>query len=449
MSPRPAIEPPPYGTWVPGNRWDLVADSEPTPRSVRVVVAHYDQPRALARTLHALARQTYPAHLVEVVVADDGSAVPPVVPDGVALVRQEDRGFRLAQVRNLGAADARTDLLCFLDADTTPEPGFLSELLGLPSLLPEAVVVGRRRHADLSDHPVDLPVETIAPAAALPEPAWLSEAYRECGDLLTADDRSYRFLIGAAFACSRWLFETTGGFDPTFTAYGGEDWDWFHRAWLEGAVFAHRPDAVAWHDGPDVAGRHDSQARRTKNAESLRLARDLAVPGSAGHGVLAAVPDVVVTVAPAGPAALFVCIDSVLASLPLARIAVPPTRQPAGSWGWDPRVLGGEEARAAQTRARTVLKILRPVALLPDSVPLLRDLLGPVAADAPVTTLTSAQGEPLARVVPRRAAVRARRWGSDASRRVSMTWPGVVPLGPEPDVEAWVGGWAGRSHLEG
>jgi hypothetical protein len=46
------------GWAIPGNRWDLldgvIADPPP---SVSVVVVHYDQPRQLERTLHALARR--------------------------------------------------------------------------------------------------------------------------------------------------------------------------------------------------------------------------------------------------------------------------------------------------------------------------------------------------------------------------------------------------------
>ena len=41
------------------------------------------------------------------VVVDDGSPAPPVVPDGVRLLRQDDRGFRAAAARNLGARHAR------------------------------------------------------------------------------------------------------------------------------------------------------------------------------------------------------------------------------------------------------------------------------------------------------------------------------------------------------
>ena len=111
--------------WVVGNRWDTLdgVDPETLPR-VSVIVAHYEQPAELARTLSALSVQDYPHELLEIVVADDGSAGDVRVPDGVILVRQDDRGFRLAAARNLGVRASSGDVLCFLDADTAPEPGY-------------------------------------------------------------------------------------------------------------------------------------------------------------------------------------------------------------------------------------------------------------------------------------------------------------------------------------
>ena len=109
--------------WVVGNRWDTLDDVHPDPLPrVSVIVAHYDQPGELLRTLHALAAQDYPRHLLEVIVADDGSPGDVMVPDDVILVRQEDQGFRLAAVRNLGVRASSGEVLCFLDADTVPEP---------------------------------------------------------------------------------------------------------------------------------------------------------------------------------------------------------------------------------------------------------------------------------------------------------------------------------------
>ena len=265
---------------VPGNRWDLLAPY-PVPRPrVGVVVVHYEQPAPLARTLAALAEQTLPP--VDVVVADDGSSTPPDVPTRV--VSQPDRGFRAAAARNLGARNVEGEVLVFLDADTAPEPRFLEELTQRIAVCPDVLAVGRRRHTD------------PATGGELPEPAWLRDGYTASRDLLDADGRSFRFVISAVLGCRRSLFDDLGGFDERFVGYGGEDWDLAYRAWNAGAVLVHEPGAVAWHDGPDWAGRPDERAR--KNLEAERLAELIPEPHTRGAARPAMVRDVLVDLSP-------------------------------------------------------------------------------------------------------------------------------------------------------
>ncbi|WP_219819377.1 glycosyltransferase family 2 protein [Pseudoclavibacter sp. AY1F1] len=329
---------------MPGNRWDLVDSREATEsasaRSVSVIVAHFEQQTELDRTLAALARQTHPAHLLEVIVVDDGSREPPVVPSGVRLLVQENLGFRAGAARNLGARNATGEILCFLDADTSPEPEYVTRMAALPSVLPEAVVAGHRKHADFAGVDAQAPVEVAGPARELPEPAWLAAAYRDSGNLLEADNRSYRFVIGAVFSCTRWFFAETAGFDEDFLGYGGEDWEWSHRAWLAGAVLAHEPSAVAWHDGPDWAGRsaEDTNRQEQKNRETLMLAQKIGVDGSRPLALRTAATDVVVVLhsAPSAGAA-FVCVDTLLAQLPHATVVVPAEVHPV--FGPDQRVV--------------------------------------------------------------------------------------------------------------
>ncbi|MFG6475160.1 glycosyltransferase family 2 protein [Microbacterium sp. P06] len=440
---------PPFGTTVRGNRWDLV-DAAPHPLlSVTVVVTHYRQPGELARTLAALARQDYPAELLQVVVADDGSPDAPVVPAGVEVVRQPDRGFRAAAARNLGAARATGDVLCFLDADTSPEPGYVRAITRLPALLPEAVTVGKRRHAELAGQPVEAPIEIAALVHPLPEPAWLADAYERSQNLLEADDRSYRYIISAAFACSRWLFAETGGFDERFDRYGGEDWEWAHRAWQDGAVFAHVPDAVAWHDGPEWAGRAADPDERTRrgNAQTLLLSHKIAVDGSRGTGVFAPVADIVFRLRGRhGEAATFVCADSVLAAFPRARVELE-HHATAAVFAADPRVVPVD---AAHPSPRVEVELARPVAMPSGSaVSELTDRLRRLGTgDEGTLDIRAPDGEVLARAVSRRARVRRARWGDDAELSVgSLVVEGAVALRAEPRVEPFVGGWSSPAHL--
>ncbi|WP_158374704.1 glycosyltransferase family 2 protein [Cellulosimicrobium cellulans] len=441
------------GRPLPGNRWDLLDGVLPAdPPSVSVVVVHYDQQAELDRTLRALARQDHPADRTEVLVVDDGSPVPPRVPDGVRLLRQEDRGFRVAAARNVGAAAATHDVLVFLDADTAPEPGYLRAISRLPALAPDCVAVGRRRHADLAGAPVDAPVEQLGPERELPEPAWLVDAYRRSRDLLDADDRSYRYVIGAVTACSRALFEEAGGFDEGFSSYGGEDWEWAYRAWLAGAVLAHVPDAVAWHDGPDWSGR-DAASRAAKNTEALRLADLVPVPGSRPRGLPSGRADVLVH-APGGDgvsaAQRFVSVDSVLAALPGAVAA--PGAAPGSGPVTDPGTLTAPGAPTDPhdpatgdprfDRVRLDVLLDRPLRADPGTGSVAAAVERVAAEGLAELALLGADGAPLLRVVSRRARARERRWRrDDLFPRATAPADGLTPLPDEPDLEAYLGGW--------
>ncbi|WP_193045163.1 glycosyltransferase [Mycolicibacterium baixiangningiae] len=278
---------------VPGNRWDLLAGHTETDATVGVVIPFYNQQRELDRVLAALERQTYPAHLVQVIVADDGSARAPSLPRSpldITVVRQDDLGFRAAAARNLGAAATDAAVLCFLDADTVPEPGYLRAITRLPARLPDALVVGRRRYAHLDALPGD-----VAPQP-LPEPRWLSDAYTATGNLLHLDHRSYRYVISSVMCCSADLFTDIAGFDESFVGYGGEDWEFAHRALAGGAVLHHAPDAVAWHHGPDWAGRDVPHRAAVKNAEALALSRSITDPDARRTGLRYALPNVAVEI---------------------------------------------------------------------------------------------------------------------------------------------------------
>lgn len=427
--------------WVPGNRWDLVSHREPDPPRVSVIVTHYAQPQELARTLAALQQQDHPADRLEIIVADDGSPESPVVPRGVRLVRQDDRGFRAAAARNLGAAAATGEVLCFLDADTTPEPEYIRRMSRLPALLPDAVTVGRRRHADLSEVPAGLPIAEVAPPRELAEPEWLVEAYARSANLLHADDRSYRYVISAVAACSRAFFDEIGGFDESFSSYGGEDWEWAHRAWQAGGVLAHIPDAVAWHDGPDWAARDDRDRAAEGNRQTQVLAAKIPVRGSRGRGLLPAVPNLLVRLPDAvTPSAAFLCVDSVLAAFPQASVAVDSSLR-EHAWTADPRVLFSGDASTPD--ARITLHLTRAVVIL-DATTLIDAVASLDHGEIGSLDLVTAEGVRFGFAESRRSRRRTHRWGTSAAlRRDTRVADGVHPTRDEPHLEAWVGGWGG------
>ena len=414
------------GGWaLPDNRWDLLDTMQPqTSPTVSVIVAHYEQPRELARTLLALDRQRYPRELVEIIVVDDGSAEQPVVPGHVTLVSQADDGFRVAAARNLAVSQAHGDVLVFLDADTSPEPDYLGEMVRLPALTWDAVTVGRRRHADLSAVDASAEIAEAGSTHELDEPRWLRDAYRDTGDLLASDHRSYRFIIGAVIACTRRFFDEVGGFDESFSRYGGEDWEWAYRAWARGAVLAHVPTAIAWHDGPDRAVRAPG-ALDAKNAEVVTLADLIPVPGSRGRALPTAKVDIVVTGPPfpASDGQTFVSRDSVMAELPSGEVA-------EGEWAHTGRY----------DRVRIAVHIEQPVRVAPGALaPAIEAIETGRYAEV---VLRDDERMPLVRVTSMRARARQVRWGGEPLLpSLDLSSDGVTPLVGEVDVEAYVGGW--------
>jgi mycofactocin system glycosyltransferase len=109
---------------------DRVAELEDYPK-VSVVIPVRDQPKDLIECLESLANLNYPADKLEVIVVDDGSSnhVSEVVASfNIRLIRLE-KSQGAAACRNIGAGNARGDILAFLDADCIADKNWLREIV--------------------------------------------------------------------------------------------------------------------------------------------------------------------------------------------------------------------------------------------------------------------------------------------------------------------------------
>lgn len=420
-------------------------DHEPPPPidraapRVSVVVLHYEQHEQLARTLACLRRQRLaPA---QVVVTDDGSRRSPDVPDGVRLLRQPDAGFRAALARNRGLAEATGDVVVFLDADTAPEPDYLARLAACVAAEPDVLAVGRRRYARFDRLDASDPGDPLAGVAdrALGEPGWLTEGWSATADLADADDGSFRFAIGATLAASSWTLRRLGGFDPTFSSYGGEDWDLAHRWWLHGGRLRHVPGAVAWHDGPHAGDEPRSWDRESAQderqlAETMALATRIHAAPVAFRGLRGArtaPPRVVLTHAPDVPdRELVVTVDSALAALPL--LGVVTDRRVLLDLA-DPRVVAdGQPLRTAATAVHVHRGVLGDEAswraVVDESPTGTVRWLDP-ASGALVTTRALRQ-------------VRRAHLGLDTLSETTRPLPPGLRAAAGTGLDAWLGGWA-------
>jgi len=199
-----------------------------------VIIPAYQRADHLERCLEALVTVCAGRDDCEVIVVDDGSAVP--LEDAVLAfsgrlpvryLQQANAGPGAA--RNTGAAQARGEYLVFTDDDCLPTPGWLTALYGELAAEPHRLVGGPLRNA-LTDNPYS------AASAAIVE---LAYAY------YNRDWRHARFLATNNLAVPADTFRILGGFDQRFRT--AEDRDLCDRWRAAGYPLVYAPDAVVLH----------------------------------------------------------------------------------------------------------------------------------------------------------------------------------------------------------
>jgi glycosyltransferase involved in cell wall biosynthesis len=207
---------------------------------ISVIVSTYNRPDALNATLRSLARQT--ERNFEIVVADDGSG-----PQTRELVRtwaakldvplkhvwQEDRGFRLAEMRNRAIAASVGDYLIFLDGDCVARPDFVAAHRALAEqgyfvggnrvLLSQALtqdILARSLEPELwslsawAAHRARGDINRLLPLVSLP-----------LGPLRKRRASEWEGVRGGNFAFHRTDLDRVDGFETSFTGWGLEDSD--------------------------------------------------------------------------------------------------------------------------------------------------------------------------------------------------------------------------------
>ena len=247
---------------VHGNDWRSI---EPAPIGkgeftdhVTVILPCYMGQKELALTFAGLSKQTYPHHLLEVIVVDDGSEspikLPSELPFATSIVVQKRDGFGLARARNLGAEKAKGRILIFLDCDMIPEPQLVEAHSRWHHMNKFALTLGFRNHSDFSEISAEDLLNSDGPRGAvagrkITTPQWIEFHMGRTKDLTSDDTDLFRIATGGNLGVRKSFFESVGGFDADFKQWGGEDIEFGFRAFNSGGILVPERFATAWHQG--------------------------------------------------------------------------------------------------------------------------------------------------------------------------------------------------------
>lgn len=242
------LQPPEIGAWTPT-------------RTVSVVIPAYNCQESLNLTLAALAHQTYPAELLEVVIADDTSEppieLPKIRPANCRIVRVADHsaGWGRANALHVGATNSTGEIIHWLDADMVVFPEHVEAQVRWHHVSDEVVTLGYKRFVTAWSTPEEV-AERCAAGTVDTLFAWndtephdyVEKIIDQTDQLRAGDHLNFRAHVGATAALTRRLYEETGGLDTNLRL--GEDTEFGYRLTQAGAAFVPEPKAGSWHMGP-------------------------------------------------------------------------------------------------------------------------------------------------------------------------------------------------------
>ena len=312
-----SLDVPDIGAWTPT-------------KTVSLMIPAWQADRTLPFVLAGLAAQTYPAHLLEVVVVDDGNTppltLPEVRPDSTRVVRIE-HGWGQSNALRTGIETTDGEVILRLDADMLVYRDHVEAHLRWHHLLDYAVVLGSKRFVDPAGLGRRTPEEVrdlVAQGRAAElfdlvdsEPhTWVEGMWERTDDLRSAGTRGFRSHVGATGSMTRSLYDDAGGFDASLTL--GEDIELGYRLGEAGGVLVPERDAQSWHLGRSAVMQHREEINRHNDAALANLVPGMR-PKRNRNGRIYEVPylEVVVTVPTEGDWSacdVIGCVDSVLDS---------------------------------------------------------------------------------------------------------------------------------------
>lgn len=213
-------------------------------RRLSIIVSTYNRPKALGLVLQSLCSQD--DDCFEVIVADDGSqkstedvvkAVAAQYPDQhIKHVWQEDKGFRLARIRNLAVKSSTGSYLIFLDGDCLPPPDFLRTHRALMeegwAVYGQRILANPSFTEDIENGSVDTSISSFWSLSSFRRLLRLNHINRiwpalniPIGCLRKMKPRNWNRIRGCNWAMWRRDYEAINGSDESFEGWGSEDKD--------------------------------------------------------------------------------------------------------------------------------------------------------------------------------------------------------------------------------
>ena len=202
-----------------------------------VIVPTYNRAKKLAETIACFLDQTVPATDYEVIVVDDASVPPVVLPEPVtggahcSLIRF-DTMLERAVARNTAVEAARGEIVLFSDDDLKFNRSYLEAHLRAHAEWPGALATGK----------------IILPPKALDRPGvrFRQELELTVQNMERGPVSQPNFGSAANMSISRARYLTLGGFDSAMV--GIEDQDFSMRHSADGGTIVFLPEAVTIHD---------------------------------------------------------------------------------------------------------------------------------------------------------------------------------------------------------
>lgn len=268
----------------------------PSPTSTcSVIIPTYNRAGLLRHTLDSLVRQSLPDAQYEVIVIDDGSSdsTADVVEEyrerlNLHYFFQEDKGWRVAEARNIGIAHAEGEVCVFVDSGVVLHSDCLGEHLASHEAAAGPIAVCGYTYGFLFDKPQ---LEQLARSVDFSDADADIEMMRDTGKWADARELFYsKYGDEFSHVPAPWVMYWTcnasartaqlrsvGAFDVQIRSWGGGDIDLGYRLYLDGAGFMLNRAAAAVHY-PHYRAYDEPETRKAANVNYRYMAAKYNTP---------------------------------------------------------------------------------------------------------------------------------------------------------------------------